>query len=83
MVTLHIMMGSTMRPVMTASCLKTLPYFQTASQRDDTSSSSVSFFFSFSSTSDNTLDSIFKYYSDICLYFLFSLPLLPHNSLLF
>lgn len=37
-------MGSTMRPVMTACCLKTPPSFLTASQRDDTSSSSVKCF---------------------------------------
>ena len=46
MVTLHIMMGSTMRPAPTASCPKTPPSFLTASQRDDTFSSLVRLFFS-------------------------------------
>lgn len=43
-VTLHIMMGSTMRPAPTASCPKTPPSSLTASQRDDTFSSLVRFF---------------------------------------
>ncbi len=44
MVTLHIMMGSTMRPAPTASCPKTPPSSLTAGQRDDTFSSLVSLF---------------------------------------
>lgn len=45
----HIMMGSTMRPALTASCQKTPPSSLTGRQRDDTSSFSVSLFFLFSS----------------------------------
>lgn len=44
MVTLHIMTGNTTRPAPTASCLRTPPCSLTASQRDGTSSSLVSFF---------------------------------------
>lgn len=72
MVTLHITMGNTMRPVMTASCLKTPLCFLTASLRDDTSSSLVRSQCLYRSTL--SLYSLFSFHEPTVLSLLFYSP---------